>query len=226
VFRVEPRISLIVTADDYGYRPSYDDGILEAAGARAVDAVSAMVTRAGCRPEPLLETGVEIGLHLELLDDGVGTGADAAANALEEQLQRFEDLFGRAAAHLDGHHHCHAGAGAGAIARVAAERSLAVRSIDAEHRRLLRSVGVATPDRLLGRLAEREAALPLELRPAIEGGEVPAGVTEWMVHPGRSDPSSPSDYDVGREEDLDLLLSLARRAALAGARRSHRAALG
>jgi predicted glycoside hydrolase/deacetylase ChbG (UPF0249 family) len=230
LFRMEPGSSLIVTADDYGYRTSYDEGILEAARAGAVDAVSAMVMRAGCRPEPLLETGVEIGLHLELpghVPGGARGGGDAAATALRMQLRRFEDLFGRPAAYLDGHHHCHARASAAeAVAGVAAERSLAVRSIDAAHRRLLRSVGVATPDRLLGRLTEREAALPGDLRPAVDGGELPAGVSEWMVHPGRRDPGSRSDYDLGREEDLDLLLGLALQQALAGARRSHRAALG
>jgi predicted glycoside hydrolase/deacetylase ChbG (UPF0249 family) len=224
------KAALIVTADDYGYHPSYDDGILEAAGARAVDAVSAMVTRNGCRPEPLLATGVEIGLHLELPDEdprAAGEGGEAAVTALGEQLGRFEKLFGRSAAYLDGHHHCHAGAEvAEALAREAAERSLPVRSITPAHRRLLRGMGVATPDRLVGRLAEREPAVPQELRLAIDGGELPPGITEWMVHPGHADPESSSDYDLGREEDLDLVLGLALRSALPRARLSHRGALG
>ena len=57
---------LIITADDYGYSPRYDAGIVEAAGAGAVDSVSVMVTRDGLDPGPLVETGVEAGLHLEL----------------------------------------------------------------------------------------------------------------------------------------------------------------
>jgi predicted glycoside hydrolase/deacetylase ChbG (UPF0249 family) len=228
---VHKEAALIVTADDYGYRPSYDAGILEAARAGAVDAVSAMLTRSGCHPEPLLATGVEIGLHLEL-PEGVtlvaSAGQAAALAALREQLERFEDLFGGPAAFLDGHHHCHAGAGlAEALAHEAGERSLAVRSIDAAHRTLLRRVGVATPDRLVGRLTERQGALPTELRPAVEGGgELPAGVTEWMVHPGHPDPGSSSDYDLGREEDLDLLLGLRLESRLARARLTHLAALG
>jgi predicted glycoside hydrolase/deacetylase ChbG (UPF0249 family) len=222
--------ALIVTADDYGYRPSYDEGILEAGDARAVDAVSAMVTRDGCRPEPLLATGVEIGLHLELPEEDPRTareGSEAVLTALGEQLRRFEGLFGRPAAYLDGHHHCHARSEvAEAVARVAAERSLPLRSINAAHRRLLRRMGVATPDRLVGRLTEREPAVPHELRPAIDGGELPPGITEWMVHPGHADPGSSSDYDLGRAEDLDLVLGLALRSALPRARLSHRAALG
>jgi predicted glycoside hydrolase/deacetylase ChbG (UPF0249 family) len=229
---VHREAALIVTADDYGYRPSYDGGIVEAASAGAVDAVSAMVTRGGCSPEPLLATGVEIGLHLELSErlTHAATAGDreAALAAMREQLERFEDLFGRPAAFLDGHHHCHAGAElAEAVAREAEERSLPVRSVDATHRRLLRRVGVATPDRLVGRLTEQEAALPEELRAAaIDGGELPAGLTEWMVHPGHASPGSGSDYDLGREEDLDLLLGLRFDPTLAGARLTHLAALG
>jgi predicted glycoside hydrolase/deacetylase ChbG (UPF0249 family) len=229
---VQGQAALIVTADDYGYRPAYDDGILEAAAAGAVDAVSAMVTRGGCHPEPLLATGVEMGLHLELSERvtraATAGDPDRALDALREQLERFEDLFGRPAAFIDGHHHCHAGAGlADALAREAGERSLAVRSIDAAHRRLLWRMGVATPDRLVGRLTEREAAVPEELRaPVMNGGELPAGVTEWMVHPGYPDPGSSSDYDRGRREDLDLLLGLRLESTLAQARLTHLAALG
>jgi predicted glycoside hydrolase/deacetylase ChbG (UPF0249 family) len=222
---------LIVSADDYGYRPSYDRGILEAATVGAVDAVSVLVTREGCLPEPLLATGVEIGLHLELAVRVTGATAAGqrapAAAALSEQLERFKRLFGRRAAFLDGHHHCHAAPGVGeAVAREAGRRGLPVRSIDAGHRRLLRGERVATPDRLVGRLVEREDALPDEVRRVVaDGGDLPAGATEWMVHPGYPDPESGSTYDAGRREDLDLLLGLAREPRLAAARRTHAGAL-
>jgi predicted glycoside hydrolase/deacetylase ChbG (UPF0249 family) len=58
--------TLIVTADDWGYSSRYNAGIAEALGAGAVDAVSAMVLRPACDPGPLLEYGVEVGLHLEI----------------------------------------------------------------------------------------------------------------------------------------------------------------
>jgi predicted glycoside hydrolase/deacetylase ChbG (UPF0249 family) len=231
---VSDQPALIITADDYGYRPSYNRGILEAARAGAVDAVSAMVRRDACHPQPLLAAGVEIGLHVELPEPGTRAASaaeqEAALAALREQLDRFESLFGRPAAYLDGHHHCHARAGlAEAMADEARQQGLAVRSIDAAHRRLLRRMGVATPDRLVGRFTDEEAALPEELRPAVEDGtRLPPGVTEWMVHPGYPDPSFDpgSDYDRGREEDLDLLLGLRLQSRFAGARLTHLAALG
>jgi predicted glycoside hydrolase/deacetylase ChbG (UPF0249 family) len=226
--------ALIITADDYGYRPSYDRGILEAAAARAVDAVSALITRGGLEPEPLVATGVEVGLHLELSAEVVRRhragrcAGEAALGELQDQLDRFEALFGRPAAYLDGHHHCHAHPGLGAaIAREARARRLPVRSVGPRHRRLLRSEGVPTADRLVGRSTEEGEALPAELRRVVEGGdELPPGVTEWMVHPGHADPASESRYDLARERDLDLLLSLRLDPSLAAARLSHAAAFG
>ena len=212
---------LIITADDYGYRPAYDRGILEAARAGAVDAVSAMVGE-GCVPGPLLETGVEIGLHLEL----PGGRADPGA-ALQRQLDAFEELFGRPAAHLDAHHHAHAAPAerARALATLASEVGLPVRSVSAGHRALLRACGVVTPDRLIGRLEENEPLLPREIEVVLAGEGFPQGVTEWMVHPGRMDPGTGSGYDAGREEDLRLLLDFAGEEAVGELRATHSEAL-
>src|SRR5436190_52649 len=135
------RPGLIITADDYGYARGYDEGIVEAAGAGALDAVSAMVLREGIEPKPLLGTGTEIGLHLELPPE-------------------------------------------------ATERDRAGR------------------------------------RAVEDGGELPPGLTEWMVHPGHRHPESGSGYDQAREEDLDLLLGLGLDPALSAARLTHAAAFG
>ena len=199
--RDSPPACLIVVADDYGYRAAYDAGIVEAARVGAIDAVGAMVLR-DPDPAPLRESGVEIGLHLEL---------DRAP--LLEQLDRFEQIFGKPPAYLDGHHHCHARAGSDAlqVARLGARLGLPVRSVSPRHRRLLRCLGAPTADLLVGRLSEAEPALPGELERWLGGGQPPAPTTEWMVHPGRPDPGSESDYDQGRGDDLELLLELGDR---------------
>lgn len=217
--------TLIITADDYGYSTRYDEGIREAAAVGAVDSVSAMVLRPGLEPGPLLATGIEIGLHLELAGDPGAPRADRAeraraAAAIAAQIERFERRFGRKPAYLDGHHHCHARPGLGVVvAALAVAHALPVRSIDPRQRRLLRCRAVATPDLLIGRRSESEPVLPVELA----AGQLPAGATEWMVHPGYPDPDSGSSYDAGRLEDLELLRSWA---LPAGVRRStHRLAL-
>jgi predicted glycoside hydrolase/deacetylase ChbG (UPF0249 family) len=204
--------TLIITADDYGYAPAYDSGIAEAARAGAIDAVSAMVTRYAPDPEVLVESGVEVGLHLDL-----------ERSSLDEQLRGFESAFGAPPAYLDGHHHCHArGARAVEVADLARKQKLPVRSVDARHRRLLRSKGVTTPDRLVGRLSEADQVIPDEVA-ALREGAGPDGITEWMVHPGYADPATGSAYDRGREEDLRLLLTLVDDRELREVRTTHSA---
>jgi predicted glycoside hydrolase/deacetylase ChbG (UPF0249 family) len=194
-----------------------------------------MVSREGCDSESLAETGVEVGLHLELPPQVTrpwgprGFERRVARWALEGQLDRFEELFGRPPAYVDGHHHCHACSAevAAAVARVARERGVAVRSVAPRHRELLRLAGVATPDLVVGRTDPAEALVPPELRHAIEEeGELPSGVVEWMVHPGYADPGAGSSYDEAREEDLRLLLDLAGEPRLRAARATHGEALG
>jgi len=219
---------LIITADDYGYSRRYDAGILEAARAGALDSVGAMVERPSLDAAALLESGVEVGLHLELdAPDGApraGPGERRAAEAaLEGQFERFAEAFERPPAYLDGHHHCHAREGLGVVVcDFAIAHELPVRSIHPRHRRLLRCRGVATPDLLVGRLDQTHAALP----PELEAPAGPAGrghmVIEWMVHPGRANPSGGSSYDAGREEDLELLLAFSAPEDVA--RTTHRAA--
>ena len=86
---------LVITADDYGYWPSYNDGILAAIEMGMLDCVSAMVDREYCDPRPLLESGVEIGLHIEFEARWGPRSGAPARTALQVQLDRFVDLFGR-----------------------------------------------------------------------------------------------------------------------------------
>jgi predicted glycoside hydrolase/deacetylase ChbG (UPF0249 family) len=205
---------LIITADDWGYSPRYNAGILAAVRAGGVDAVGAMVLRAACDPQPLLESGVEVGVHLE-------TAAEPGRQVLE-----FEHRFGQPPAFLDGHHHCHAEEPlAAAVEELALQLDVAVRPVGDEHRNRLRSRGIATADATIGRMSESEPALPAELVAARRDGALPTGTTEWIVHPGYRDPGAGSRYDRGREQDLELLLELAGDPSLSEARGIHREVL-
>jgi chitin disaccharide deacetylase len=199
---VVPAARLLITADDYGYSPAYNRGILRAARSGAIDAAGAMVGRPWCDPAPILRSGVEVGLHLEL--------AAGSTTAVAAQVARFEDLFGVPPVFLDGHHHCHASAPtATAVAEVAVQLGVRVRSVDVAHRELLRRHGILTAERLLGRLEPGEPAMPPEVAAVRDGGPPPEGLSEWMVHPGERDRAAGSSYDETRDEDLHLLLRLA-----------------
>jgi predicted glycoside hydrolase/deacetylase ChbG (UPF0249 family) len=215
---------LIVTADDWGYSARYNDGIEEAARAGAIDAVSVLVLRPACDPPSLLQSGVEVGLHLELPESG---SRREVLDAPRRQAEAFTRMFGSPPAYIDGHHHCHAALPiATATEDLALELRVPVRAVGEDHRFRLEERGIASPDRMVGRMHEREPALPRLLADALEEEALPWGTTEWVVHPGRSDPDSGSRYDRGRVEDLALVLQLADHETLAGARATHRVALG
>jgi predicted glycoside hydrolase/deacetylase ChbG (UPF0249 family) len=198
---------LIVTADDYGYSRRYNEGILRAIESGAIDATSAMVLREACDPLPLLDAGAEVGLHLELEP---GLGADEAKAEPQRQLDLFEAMFGRPPAYLDGHLHSHATEPAATeVIALARERGMRVRGADEWHRARLRESGVLTPERLIGRYEPSQPVIPAEISSVAAGGEPPAGLTEWMTHPGLSDRESGSSFDAGRERDLAALLRLA-----------------
>jgi len=186
---------LIVTADDWGYSSSYNAGIVRAARAGAIDAVSAMVLRTDCDPA-IAETGVEVGLHLELPESW---NRRELFEAPRRQAEMFLRIFGRPPAYVDGHHHCHASPPTATVVEgLALELSVPVRSAGEDHRLRLRERGIATTDRTIGRLHEAEPALPRPLADALAEGVLPPGTTEWVVHPGHSDPGSGSGYDRGR----------------------------
>ncbi len=198
---------LIITADDYGYWDSYNEGILAAIEAGAIDSVSALTERQYCDPEPLLASGVEVGLHIEFEGRWGPRSAAPARNSLRVQLERFSALFGRWPAYLDGHHHCHARPElATPVMQAALQIGVPVRSVSPDHRQWLSERGIRTQDLLIGRMESSEPVQPPELR------DLPDGVTEWMVHPGYPDEASGSSYDLARREDLDLLMRLRVRA--------------
>jgi YdjC-like protein len=173
----------------------------------AIDCVSAMVEREHCDPEPLLETGVEIGLHIEFEGRWGPRSGAPARTALRVQLERFGDLFGRWPAFLNGHKHCHARPElATPVFQTAKQIGAPVRSVNPDHRQWLRERGIHTPDLLLGRTESKQDAESPELK------KLPDGVTEWMVHPGHPDSESGSSYDLARQEDLALLPKLMVRA--------------
>ena len=205
---------LIVNADDLGYDPEIDRGILEAHAGGIVTSATAMVgtpfSAAALRAAPAT---LGVGLHA-VLDPSLPRAAAEAA--LRDQLARFEDLRGEGPTHLDSHKHAHGMPEIlEAFAAVAAERGLPVRSIDGSMRARLRGAGVSTPDAFLGNAALRPAWDAVRLAAALS--RLADGATEVMAHPGRAPTHARTSFGAEREIELSAVCSEAVRNAVRGA---------
>jgi predicted glycoside hydrolase/deacetylase ChbG (UPF0249 family) len=205
---------LVVNADDLGYDPEIDRGILEAHARGIVTSATAMVdTPFAAAAFAAIPATLGVGLHVVL--DPALARADAEA-ALLRQLERFEALRGAPPDHLDSHKHAHAApAVLEAFAAVAAARRLPVRALDAAMRAALRARGVATTDHFLGDAARRPAWTEASLVAAL--GTLPEGTTELMAHPGFAPSHARTSFGPEREVELAALVSPSARAAIASA---------
>lgn len=193
---------LVVNADDLGYDPEIDRGILEAHASGIVTSATAMVetpfSAAALRAAP---DTLGVGLHA-VLDPRSATGEAEAA--LRRQLERFRELRGAAPTHLDSHKHAHAApALLEAVIAVALEADLPVRAIDAGMRALLRARGVPTNDHFLGDATLRPAWTERALLAALSALE--DGLTEIMTHPGHRPSHASTSFGAEREIELAAL---------------------
>ncbi len=202
---------LIVNADDLGYDPEIDRGILEASRRGIVTSASAMVDSPFAE-RALADAPDSLGVGLHVVLDPPLPRAAAEAQ-IRRQLRLFERLRGGPPTHLDSHKHAH---GAPlllqAMAAVAVERDLPVRAFDARMRTALRGAGVATADHFLGDASLRPCWTPARLLAALD--ELPEGVTEMMCHPGHAPSHARTSFGKEREVELAALLDPSARAAL------------
>jgi chitin disaccharide deacetylase len=202
---------LIVNADDLGYDPEIDRGILEAHASGAVTSATAMV-ETPFAAEALRRAPRTLGIGLHAVVD---PGADrrAAEAALRRQLSLFEALRGAPPTHLDSHKHAHAAeAVLDAFLAVAAERGLPVRAIDGAMRAAIRARALPTPDRFLGDAALRPAWTAERLLASV--ADVGEGVTEIMIHPGYAPSHARTSFGAEREIELAAVCDARFRAAL------------
>jgi hypothetical protein len=206
---------LVVNADDLGYDPEIDRGILEAHARGVVTSATAMVeTPFAAAALAAAPATLGVGLHA-VLDPAAGR--DEAEAGLRRQLARFAALRGRPPTHVDSHKHAHAApAVLDAVAAVAAEEGLPVRAVDARMRAALRARGVATADAFLGDAARRPAWTLAALLEALGG--VGEGVTELMAHPGYAPSHARTSFGAEREVELRALCDPAVQRAITAAR--------
>jgi predicted glycoside hydrolase/deacetylase ChbG (UPF0249 family) len=191
--------TVLVVADDLGYDPAIDQGILEAHLRGIVTAASAFVegpfaaSALAYAPRTLA-----IGLHLALSPGTTGEGAEME---ITRQLARFEAIRGAPPAHVDGHKHVHAEPPVlAALLRIAGPRRLRIRALDPAMRDLIRAAGARACDNFLGDAGLRPCWTPGRL--ALVAASLPGGTTELMMHPGRKPASVRTSFGVEREVEL------------------------
>jgi predicted glycoside hydrolase/deacetylase ChbG (UPF0249 family) len=231
---------LIVNADDWGLTRGVSDGILAAHRHGIVSSTTVLAT--GDLDRELLarlrDSGLGVGLHVNLtlgtpltrgrsLVDGDGrfvrdarraaarvTVADVRAE-IEAQAERFQSALKRGPTHLDTHHHVGLHSPVREVVlEMARALAVAVRSQDAAARTRARSVGLRTPDYFFGESGP-EAYWSCE-RTVRHLRELPAGVSEFMCHPGWFDADlAYSRYGRQRETEMIGLGGAAARATAA-----------
>jgi predicted glycoside hydrolase/deacetylase ChbG (UPF0249 family) len=219
--------ALIINADDLGYEPKVSSGIVEAMRRGVVSSATFIVNGPHSRAAATDTKGLEVGLHLNLARwarlSGGGEWDEKQAGTLEAavverethaQVERFEQLLGRAPTHVDVHKHLHRFPGVlEGLARAAADRHLPVRSIDGEMRAALLKHGVMTNDHFFGDAGE-SAYWTLERFEAQVKALPKSGVIELMCHPGYAPVQIQSGYSAQREVELETFTSPSAAAAL------------
>jgi predicted glycoside hydrolase/deacetylase ChbG (UPF0249 family) len=231
---------LIVNADDWGLTRGVSEGILVAHRHGIVSSTTVLATAPLDREQVarLRDGGLGVGLHVNLtlgapltrgrsLVDGDGrfvrdarraaarvTAADVRAE-VEAQVERFQSALKRRPTHLDTHHHVGLYPPVREVVlEVAKALEVAVRSQDGEARARARSARLRTPDHFFG--GSGPDAYWSSDRTVRHLRELPAGVSEFMCHPGWFDADlAYSRYGRQRETEMIGLGGAAARAAAA-----------
>lgn len=201
---MEPTRYLIVNADDLGASADINRGVLEAHTHGVVTSASLMVDMPAAGEFAARRQqfpGLSVGLHATLTSEGgeLLFGEGACRGELERQLNRFEQLLGRAPTHLDSHHNVHLEPPLSDIfLAVARERHMPLRAFSAaryfadfyghwdDGETHLEQVSVE----VLGEMLETE---------------VGAGITEFGCHPGYAGGGFESSYLREREAEVRTL---------------------
>ena len=205
------RTLLLVNADDLGYDPEIDRGILEAHARGIVVSATAMVDTPFAE-RALAEAPASLDLGLHALVPPLAGGAQVE-DLLAAQLARFRELRGRAPTHHDSHKHAHAAPAAlPAFAAAARREGIPLRALDAAMRDALIRDGVLAADAFLGDASLRPCWTEERLLAALAA--LPAGRVELMCHPGYAPSHARTSFGAEREVELRALCAPAARVVL------------
>ena len=190
----EPGRRLIVNADDLGYDPAINRGIVEAMRRGVVTSATLMVNLPDSAEGAAQAHGLAVGLHLNL-----ARGAPVSP--------RFQPT------HADVHRHLHRQpAVLEGLARAAVRRGIPVRALDEAMRSTLRARGIRTTDQFVGEAGAEPYWTASRLADAVTA--LRHGTTEWMCHPGHVPTRVRSGYSTQRVVELETLGAPGARAVL------------
>lgn len=197
---------IVVNADDLGYSPGVNQGIVVAHQLGVLTSASLMVEMPASRDGARLARelpALSVGLHANLTDlsgqplVSLETG-EGGREVLEQQLDRFQELMGCLPTHLDSHHNVHRNPRLlPQFLEVAARHELPLR----EHspvRYFSGFYGQWGGGTHLEHISAQGLIRLLET-------EISEGVTELSCHPGYCDPELRSGYRQERESELSSL---------------------
>ena len=193
---------LIVNGDDFGASRGINRGILDAQRHGILTSTSLLVNAAASEEAAELSRALpemSVGLHADLRTE---LSANADPRRLREslcgQLDRFEELMGRAPTHLDSHHNVHRDPRAlPHFLEAARERGLPLREHSAA-RYFSKFYGQWGGKSHLEQVSVESLARMLETR-------IEEGITELSCHPGYVDPDYSTGYAAEREAELRTL---------------------
>ena len=187
---------LIINADDWGLSPLFNKGILELVEEGIVTSISVMINHEYIEPKNLLTfPKISIGLHLEL-------GKESEISEIENQVEKFKQLFNRFPSHLDGHQHCHILPGnIENVIAVAKKHSLPVRSRFSEDREFFIKNGIKTPGLFLSWHPKRAEEFIEKIK------NINVYIAEIVCHPGHFDENCDYLYNKQREQEFKFLKS-------------------
>lgn len=190
---------LIITADDWGLSPEFNQGIIETARAGVTTGISIMIRRSFVDEDALLQIQNEklaLGLHLEL-------EGNSPESEIFSQIEEFQKRLEQLPDYLDGHQHHHLSERFLSYTIAAAKQyDLPVRSRYPEDRITLQEAGIRTPDNFISWHPSRLSVLEERIETAKQ-----FSLSELVVHPGYFDPNCDYPYNHKREMELSFLKS-------------------
>ena len=230
-------MKLIINADDFGYSPGINRGILWGFRRGVITDTSLLINQPFTAEAVQISKdcpGIPVGLHINLtrgvpvsnpydvnsLLDKHGYFKKAghflpdsidAAHVEKEVLAQLECFYhaGLEATHLDAHQHIHCyPVVMKAMVKGAKIYGIPVRSIDQKTRFILNTEKILTPDYFISDFFSSATINNLRSVLSSAAAKYPRGVVELMTHPGFNDGNPQnSSYYSQREEELKILCS-------------------